>query len=275
MERNKKCALLAAAAAIANLFLFLIKLYIGLSGNSVVIFSDAINSSADAAACLVLCLCFLSFAGMKNPLDKVTARRAELLLSFCLWIMVAAVGLGFLLSAIERLMYPTPVWFEMHYFYLLLLSIGIKLSMFFLFGYMAKSANSEAFAAMKKDSLTDSAVTAVALISFTLAQTTQLAIDALAGLLLCGLLLTNATAMIIKTTRRLLCTPDSDTRGRLFDLLCSELGEDKIKACNFAYEPDGSLILYLHTENIPSEEVEERLVADCKENYNVNIIIIK
>lgn len=196
MKKNRTLLIVLAVGVACNLALFFIKLYIGLSVNSVCIWSDAVNNLADSLSC-VLSLSFLAVT-MRVSRDRLpfVADKAQQLLSFVLAIIVLAVGLSFAYSSLERFLYPTPIWSQMKFFFVLLATALVKLGMFFFYRVFAKRTHSGVLRVMQQDSVLDFFITLTTLISFVLTQYVEFAVDAVFGLVISVLICVNAAKMI-------------------------------------------------------------------------------
>ena len=219
MNKNKTILFVLAVGVACNLTLFFVKLYIGLSSNSVCIWSDAVNNLADSLSC-ILSLGFLAVT-MRVSRDRLpfVADKAQQLLSMILAIVVLLVGLSFAYSSLERFMYPTPIWFQMKYFYVLLGAAFAKLAMFFFYRAFAKRTGSGVLRVMKNDSILDFFITLTTLISFTLTQYVSFAVDAVFGLVISTAICVNAAKMICDEVTALLNIVPKAKREQLQALL--------------------------------------------------------
>lgn len=68
----------AVFGTVFNFALFLVKLYIGISSNSLTVYCDAINNLGDAFACLVALIGFI----IASKLDERRSSRAQSLCTF-------------------------------------------------------------------------------------------------------------------------------------------------------------------------------------------------
>ena len=195
-----------------NFVLFGVKLYIGLSVNSICIWSDAINNLADALSCLVS----LGFSAWSLRLGKTAQGdlpdKSEQLLAFLLSGVVAFVGVSFAYSSLERLIYPTPVWFSTKYFLLVLLTVFVKLFLFFFYRRYAASTGSRVLRVLQADSLLDCVITTATLLSFTLTRWLSFSIDAVFGIVISAVLFVGAAKLLVTHLRALLNVVDADTR---------------------------------------------------------------
>ena len=220
--KKTKLQLWALGAGIGcNLLLFFVKLYVGLSANSICIWSDAVNNLADSLSC-VLSFAFLAVAAKlgAKALPRVRA-RAQQLLSFVLAVIVALVGASFAYSSLERFFYPTPIWFSMKFFWLVLATAFVKLFLFFFFRAFAAKTGSSVIRVMQQDSLLDFCITLTTLLSFVLTQYVSFAIDAVFGMVIAVIILVSAVKMILTHTRALLNLVDANQRKKVESLISS------------------------------------------------------
>ena len=185
-----------AAGMGLNLLLFGVKLYVGLAANSICIWSDAVNNLADALSCLLSLGFLLLVLRLGERLQREIAEKGEQLLSFLLALVVALVGVSFAWSSLERLLYPTPVWFSMKHFFIVLFTVLAKLGMFFFYRAYAGKTRSDVLRVMQADSLMDCFITTATLLSFTLTRWLSFAVDAVFGLCISVFLFLGAAKLI-------------------------------------------------------------------------------
>lgn len=202
-----------------NLLLFAVKLYVGLSSNSISIYSDGINNFFDgfsSAASLV----FFSFV-MKNggAIFKSAREKGEQLITFILSVIIVATGLVFLYNSAERLMYPTPVWFSMRYFYLLSATAVTKLLLFFFLKRKAPETGSEIIKVMSVDSLMDFFITAVTVITLYASHKGSFSFDACTGILISVIILVSGIKNLRQNTALLLNHPEKRDREKIEEII--------------------------------------------------------
>ena len=206
-----------------NFVLFGAKLYVGLSVNSICIWSDAINNLADALSCLAS----LGFSVWSVRLGQAAQRevpeKSEQLLAFLLSAVVAFVGVSFAYSSLERLIYPAPVWFSVKYFFIVLLTVFVKLFLFFFYRAWGKKTGSRVLRVLQADSLMDCVITTATLLSFTLTRWLEFAVDAMFGLVISVILLIGAAKLLVTHLRALLNVVPAETREQV---------EAAVSACN-------------------------------------------
>ena len=274
MKKNGLIPLCAAAGSI-NLALFFIKLYIGLSSNSIAIYSDAMNSLSDFLSCFVSIACILAVRRLSEKKLGYVADKTEQLLSFVLSAAVLAVGLGFAYSSLERLMYPTPVWFSQKYFLIILLGALAKLVLYFILRFSEAKNTSPVIMVMKADSLLDFFVTSVTLMSFTLTRYTEFSVDAVCGFLISVLICVQAVKLVVSTVSRLLDKPSKESVGKVEKILSRfEETAEPVKL-RFSLENGSRETVYLLLR-LKAECDKEALagkIADALQKENIEAIV--
>lgn len=234
-----------AAAGAVNFALFLIKLYIGLSSNSIAIYSDAMNSLSDFLSCFVSIACILAVKRFSEKKLGYVADKTEQLLSFVLSVTVLAVGLGFAYSSLERFMYPTPVWFSQKYFFIILLSASAKLILYLILRFAERKNDSPVIKVMKADSLLDFFVTSVTLASFTLTRYTEFSVDAVCGLLISVFICVQAVKLVVATVSKLLDKPPKEKAEKLEEILSGFGNKAEVERLRFSFENGSKQTVYL------------------------------
>lgn len=214
-SKNRIFAVLAGAAV--NLLLFFTKLYIGLSVNSVAIYTDAINSLADCAVCIAAAIGFYLISSKPSPKYPFGTGRSEDLLNLLISLVVAVTGFAFAYTSLERLMYPVPVWYSSLYAVIIAATAAIKLMLVFFFKAVSKKHGSQTVKGIETDSLLDFFITLCTLISFTLSEKISFSVDGAAGIIISIVLIVQGIKMTASVCKKI--------AGRRDDVLC-----DKAKA---------------------------------------------
>lgn len=170
---KQRGALIAAGGMAVNFILFLIKLYMGISSNSLSIYCDAINNLGDTVACIIA----LSGFVLVKKYDERHSERTQSLFGFVMNLAIALSGLYFVYSGIERFFYPLPVSYSMRYAVLLCLTIAVKLVMGLVYRAFERSEPSQMLKAMFLDSFLDCFVTLAAVMSLLLVPKFNFALD--------------------------------------------------------------------------------------------------
>ncbi len=197
----KRAGFIAAAiGAGVNFGLFLLKLYIGISSNSLAIYCDSVNNLGDTLACGVA---LGGFFWMKR-LGERQSLRAQSLFTFIISIFIAVTGVFFLYHGTERLMYPTPVSYLVKYAVLLALTIAVKLVLGLTFRAFHKKAPSPVLKALELDSYLDCFVTLAALMSLVLVERVNFAVDGMLAIAAGGFITVSAIKNILQESKYLI-----------------------------------------------------------------------
>lgn len=156
-----------------NFALFLLKLYISISSNSLSIYCDAVNNLADTLSCIVALAGFI----IVLKVNERKSKRVQALASFLIGIALTAVGFYFAYNGAERLMYPIPVSYSKKYAALVTVTIFVKIIMGIIYIFINKKQASPVFRTLILDSFLDSGITFTALLGFSLITKVNYAID--------------------------------------------------------------------------------------------------
>lgn len=144
-----------------NFSLFLVKLYIGVSSNSLAIYCDSINNLADSLTCGIGLFGFF----LAGKYSGRQGERTQCLFAFVICILTFFAGAAFAYSGIERTIYPLPVSFSVNYVAILLGTMAVKPALAFLYKFFNKAADSPVVKVMIIDCVLDCFITACALMS--------------------------------------------------------------------------------------------------------------
>lgn len=157
----------------SNFLLFLIKLYIGISSNSLAIYCDAVNNLGDTFACAVALLGFY----LVKKLNERKSLRAQSLCTFIISLVITVSGAYFVYNGLERIMYPLPVTYTRTYAVILSATVLVKILMCAVYTHFNKKARSSMLKALVLDSVLDCFVTAFAVMSLLLVAKANYALD--------------------------------------------------------------------------------------------------
>ncbi len=212
-----------------NILLFVIKLYVGLSSNSISIYSDGVNNFFDSLTGILSFALLVSTAKQTNPVAAYKTKKTEQLLSFVISVTVAFSAFYFAYNSLERLTYPTPVSFAVKYLVIILVTAAVKLLMFILLRLYGKKSSSEIVRLISLDSLLDFFITSVTALTLILSIDGKYAFDALCGMGISFVILFTAVRNLISALSMLTESPAKKKREILADIL---EGRD-VKALNF------------------------------------------
>lgn len=272
--KNKAVVPIFVSAFFINFLLFAVKLYVGLSANSISIYSDGINNLFDGLSSVAALVCFYIIAKGADRSALSRGEKTEQLLSFGLSVVIFAVGFVFLYNSAERLMYPTPVWFTPAYFYALSFTAAVKLFLFFFLKKKGKSLGSEVVRIMSLDSLIDFFVTAVTVVTLIASQKGSYSFDAFGGIGISVVILVSGVKSLKESTASLLNFPKKEKRSAVEHIL-EESGICK----NANYELEFSFGQEERVYLKPEGEIQKEKLEDTRQRvYNetgINLYIIK
>lgn len=168
---------------ILNLFLFTAKLITGILSASISVIADAFNNLSDAGSSVVT---FLGFKLANRPPDREHPfghGRYEYVAGLGISVVILIVGIELLKGSIEKIFNSEAVTQTgLLSVFILIVSVALKLWMYFFNKAISKKIDSAALNATALDSLTDSAATAIVLIGLVISKFTGLNIDGYLGI---------------------------------------------------------------------------------------------
>lgn len=166
-----------------NVFLFILKLIVGLAVSSVSVMSDAFNNLSDAASSII------SFVGVKmasRPADKEHPfghGRMEYISALIVAFIVVEVGLSLFKESIDKIMHPSPLTFSALPVIILAASILVKLWLARFNRRLGNRINSSVMKATAADSLGDVLATSATILSLIVYGIWEVNIDGIVGIL--------------------------------------------------------------------------------------------
>lgn len=194
---NKSGIKAAVFGLVLNFILFLVKLYVGISSNSLSIYCDSINNLADTLTCIIALAGFI----MIIRLDKKRGQRAESLFSFVIEIVIAVTGCYFVYNGFERYLYPLPIVYSKKYALLIFATIIVKIIMGITYILFNKKENSTVLKALILDSFLDCAITAATLMGLFLITKINFAADGLFAVIIGMVVTVSALKNVIKEAK--------------------------------------------------------------------------
>ena len=168
---------------ICNVLLFAVKMTIGMVINSISVMADAFNNLSDAASSII------SFIGVKlaeRPADKEHPfghGRFEYISALAVAFLILQVGFTLFKSAIDKVLHPEAIEFNLILIIFLCVSVLIKIWLMLFNSKLGKRINSTVMIATSADSRNDVIVTSATIISAVISGVTGLNIDGYFGLL--------------------------------------------------------------------------------------------
>lgn len=280
-EVRTRYGMLASVVGIfCNVLLFSVKLAIGLILSSLAVTADAFNNLSDAASSII------SFVGVKMAGKPADAEhpfghgRIEYIAALIVSFLVTEVGFTFFKSSISKIMHPEEITFDPVPFIILILSILVKLWMAFFNNKLGKRIDSKVMLATAADSLGDVITTSATVISIVICHFTSINVDAIAGLIVSGIVIWSGVSIAKDTLEPLIGQRvPSELYQKITDMVESYegiVGAHDLIVHN--YGPNRSMAT-IHAE-VPndvsieaSHEIIDRIERDAKKELNILLVI--
>lgn len=280
-EVRTRYGMLASVVGIfCNVLLFSVKLAIGLILSSLAVTADAFNNLSDAASSII------SFVGVKMAGKPADAEhpfghgRIEYIAALIVSFLVIEVGFTFFKSSISKIMHPEEITFDPVPFIILFLSILVKLWMAFFNNKLGKRIDSKVMLATAADSLGDVITTSATVISIVICHFTSINVDAIAGLIVSGIVIWSGVSIAKDTLEPLIGQRvPSELYQKITDMVESYegiVGAHDLIVHN--YGPNRSMAT-IHAE-VPndvsieaSHEIIDRIERDAKKELNILLVI--
>ncbi len=209
---------------LCNLFLFILKLVIGMLAGSVAITSDAFNNLSDAGSSLVAAIS-ARLAGQKPDAEHPWGHgRLEYVASLIVSFLILFVGVELLRSSFSGLFESASPQFSVISLILLGASVLVKLWMWSYNRYVASLTDAAVLRAAAADSLGDALSSSVVILSAVVGMLlpVHIPLDAIMGVLVSLMILRCGWSIAKETVDLLLGTPaDKETTDALAEILMS------------------------------------------------------
>lgn len=221
-NRRALGVLCSATGIFLNILLFAIKYFAGVISSSIAITADAFNNLSDAGSSFISLIGF-KFAGMKPDTKHPFGHgRIEYLSGLGISVAIIVVAFELFTSSIDKIFNPQAVDTSLVAMLILVVSIGIKMYMFFYNNSIGKKINSAGMKATAMDCITDSVATFVVLLSMIFTRFTGINIDGYCGILVSLFIMYAGINSAKETLAPLLGTkPDEELVGKVYTLVMS------------------------------------------------------
>ena len=278
--RERYTVLGGAVGLVCNLFLFVLKLLIGMAMNSIAVTGDAFNNLSDMGSGVVAIIAAKLSNKRPDKEHPFGHGRTEYIASLIVSFIIMLVGVELVKSSYAKLTAPEPVVFSVPLLLLLSVSLLVKLWMFSYYRYMGRRISSGVLIANSKDSINDVMATAAVIAATSLGCMTAFPVDGVIGILVSLLIIYNGFG-IAKDTISLLMgkAPEPETVKEIcrlvsepeeivgvHDLVIHDYGPGRVHASIHAEVPDNSDIVRAH-------EVIDRLEHSIKDGLGIDIVI--
>lgn len=278
--RNNYAMLSGTTGIIANIALFLLKLFTGIFTGAVAIIADAFNNISDAGSSVVTMLGFRlssKHADKKHPLGH---GRMEYITAFIVDIMIMIVGVELFKTAVDKIIHPDIPQFRPITLILLGIAILVKLWLFLFYRKIGNTINSAAIKAAALDSVSDTAATGLVFITTICAKFWDFPLDGWAALVVSALIIWAGLKAAKETVDLLLGTaPSQEFVESVYGFIKKYpdvVGTHDLMIHDYG---PGRLIITLHAEIsedcefLHAHEVIDILEKDMQEHFGAIVTI--
>lgn len=259
---------------ISNILLAVTKLLIGLLTKSISITADSFNNFSDVASSVVTIIGFKLSSKPPDAEHPFGHGRFEYMSGVVISILILVVGFEFLKSSFLRILNPSKIEFLIIPFIILIISVLVKLWLYFFNKKFGSLSDSSALKAASIDSLSDAIISLISTLSLLLSKFTSFPVDGYIGLAISLFILYSGVKLLLETINPLLGErPDPELIKNIkkevckfddiigvHDLIIHNYGPNKFMASIHAEVPDTLDINRIH-ETIDTIEkyVSEKL----------------
>jgi cation diffusion facilitator family transporter len=265
---------------ICNIFLFGVKISIGLLMNSIAIISDAFNNLSDTGSSLITIIGTKLSNRKPDKEHPFGHGRIEYISSLIVSFIIFIVGFELLKNSFDKIIHPQPVEFSVVLIVILSISILVKLWMFSYNKYLGDTVNLSVLKATASDSLNDVIATSAIIVSTIIGYFIAFPIDGVAGLIVSFVIMYTGFGIAKDTIDMLLGTPPSrelvkdindiiisgDGIIGVHDLIVHDYGPGRVMASAHAEVPDDIDIIKIH-------EVIDATEQKIQHELGINIVI--
>ena len=179
---REKFGVLSGAVGLAcNLFLFALKLIIGLLTGSISIAADAFNNLSDGLSCLISIVGFKVSGKEPDAKHPFGYGRTEYIAGLIVSFIIILVGFEFFKTSLDRILHPAAVAFSAVLMGILAVSMLVKLWMGAFNVNIGRRIDSPVLMAAGQDSRNDVITTAVVVLGMVAGRFTTLPVDGYVG----------------------------------------------------------------------------------------------
>ena len=265
---------------ICNIFLFAIKILIGLFTASITIVVDAINNLTDAGSSV---LTFVGFKLASKPADRKHPfghAKYENVMGLIISIITLVVGIIFAKSCFEKIIAPVDLIINFWTYLILVIAILVKIFMLVMYRNFAKSIDSETLKASANDSKLDIVTSSTILVSMIIMGIFKINIDGYVGLAVSIFVIFSGIKQILETISPLISEkPERKLVNKIkkalssfdgiesfHDLLIHSYGVDSTFASVHIEVPASSNLLDVH-------ELIDKIERYFEDTLNINLTI--
>ncbi len=204
--RREYGVLLGTVGIILNLILCFLKMMAGIISSSMAIIGDAFNNLSDAGSSVIMLVGFRMAGHEPDPDHPFGHGRIEYITGLIVSMIIIVIGVELGKSSIGKIISPEVVNTDTTMYFILIVSILVKMYMFYYNRNTAQRFDSTAMKATSMDSFMDAIATTLVLISMVIYEFFGVTIDGWAGLLVAVFIIYNGIAAAKETVDPLLGT---------------------------------------------------------------------
>lgn len=245
---------------ICNLLLFVIKIIVGAAIGSIAVISDAFNNLSDLGSSLVSVIGAKMGGKRADKEHPYGHGRAEYISALIISFLIIFFGAELLKSSAEKIFHPSEISLTAVSIGALVVSIPIKLWMWYYNRRLAAKISSEILRAAAKDSISDVIASSAVILSAAAAYFTDFPIDGTVGICVSALVIWTGAGIAHDTINRLLgVAPNPELAERIesillerkdvlgmHDLMIHDYGPERKIASVHAEVPDNISICDIH-----------------------------
>jgi cation diffusion facilitator family transporter len=265
---------------ICNLFLFVVKLILGIFINSIAVISDAFNNLSDLGTSII------TIFGAKlssRPPDNEHPHghgRYEYISSLVVAFVIFGVGLKLLGNSFDKVLKPQEVVFNAISVLILLVAVLVKLWMFSYNRYIGKKINSSINRAAALDSLNDVYATSGVIVGMIVGNFTTIPIDGILGIIISGLIIFSGFNAAKDSVNLLLgAVPDNEVINRINELVLSDKNVKGVHDLKIHDYGPGRVTASIHAEVSDKVDIVEihsiidKIETMVKEELGIDLVI--
>lgn len=208
---------------ICNIILFGIKFTIGVLINSIAIISDAFNNLSDLGSSVVTMIGARLSNQKPDEEHPFGHGRFEYISSLVVSFIIIMMGFELVKTSISKIINPTKPEFNLLLLAILVISVAIKLWMYFAMKFLGKKVASDVLIATSTDSFNDVIATSTVILSVVLCKFLPPVMDGIAGLCVAVLICVSGIKLAWETIGTLLGTsPDPKVAKRIAQIILSD-----------------------------------------------------
>lgn len=273
-KRLQYSIILIAVGIAVNAALAGVKMYVGLSANSLCIMLDATNSLFDILTGIVTLIAFCVLFIPRSEKTPFGYGRSEYLAGFIVAVASAVVGGLFFMQSLNRMAMPEPVWFGWQNCVLISCAIPVKLALGLTYYFCNKKLKSKAIAAIALDCFLDVGITSASLVSFAVSSNVDYAVDAIFGIVMSVVVIAFAIVMIVDNVKCVVRGDGAEEEKKIIEGVLSEYDDiaevKKITAHDYGYASKVCTVEVVLKEGVTMEEfialqadVGEKIKSKC------------